>query len=349
MVRGYPKGMDEEHVLGRGHQDAERLFPRFTSASAASAGEVTVNGKVLKLWTFQQLEALNTRVLKDRALAIRAAVGEADCPQIPSGHASEIIRWIMNMQAKLTESDLKPSRHGHLGSAPVHFLQEQSGSHPAPSREDKAAPFGPRQTGARAAHDNYYDLKLQRGEFEEAPVLGIQSMRRGGEGRRHLDPGSSMLHAGVSTASPEGIQSLRDRGEGRRHLHCEDHLWPEPTGPPAGSEVLQGMRSPRTMYGHVGDTNMSALGTADPPSEQALGITRRRHFQAQDHMAGAGAINTVNGASKPHYEGTPSGTGGRRKLDGFKGGSQNHADAHGGYVQTWKKEPSRLHGTSMLC
>lgn len=347
MAAGYPRAHDDERIFGRGPHDAEMLFPRYTCAEAATTGEVIVNGKALKLWTFQQLEALHIRVLKERALTIRDAVGEDNCPQIPAGHASEFIRWILNMQAKLTESELQPSRHGVKGTAPSHFLQEQSDTHQTFSRGGKAAPFGLRPVGSRANHDNYYDLKMQRGEFEEAPVQGIQSLRPGGEGRKHIDHGSNMLTYGVSAASPEGITAMRPRGVGRRHLHCDDHMWPEPEGSHAGSAIARGERSARTSLGHVCDSSMTHLGVAEPPAEPHVGGTRRRHYDRRDHMMGP--VNEVHGAAKPHYANAPSGTGGRRKMDGFKGGDQSHTDSQAGYTSTWKKNPSRLRGTSLLC
>lgn len=334
----------------RDPDEAEVLFPRATHAEAATTGEVTVNGKVLKLWTYQQLETLNLRVLKDRALTIRDAVGEGNCPQIPSGHASEIIRWIVNMQATLTQSELQPGRHGMKGTAPSHFLQEQPGAPSAASRHGHAAaPFGPRLTGARASHDNFHDLKMQRGDFRDAPVLGIESMRPGGEGRRHFGHGNSsnMVAAGVSDAAPAGIQTMRQQGEGRRYLQCDDHMWPEPNGPPPGSQMLRGDRSSRTALGHVCDSNMSAFGVAEPPVEPHIGGTRRRHYDGKNHMMGS--VNTVHGAAKPHYVTAPSGTGGRRKMDGFKVGDQSHTDSQQTYNSQWKKDPSRLRGTSLLC
>merc|ERR1719163_1583503 len=122
MERVDPNG---EGILGRGEKDHERLFPKYTQAQAACTGEVEINGKILKIWEFSQLETLKVAILRQRAMAIRDAIGEASCPPMPSQQASDMIRWILHMQATLVDQELPLRRNPMQGSGPsMSFIQE---------------------------------------------------------------------------------------------------------------------------------------------------------------------------------------------------------------------------------
>merc|ERR1719181_628422 len=92
----------DEAIFGRQEGDALRLFPKNARASAAATKEITVNGRVLKQWTYAQLETLSAVTLRQRARDIRDAVGEGKCPPMPSGQAQDLARWIVHVQSDLT-------------------------------------------------------------------------------------------------------------------------------------------------------------------------------------------------------------------------------------------------------
>lgn len=352
MGRERPPPEDEGAIFGRHEGDSEKLFPRFTHAAAATTGEVEVNGKVLKLWTFQQLEALSQKVLKDRAMAIRDAVGEAKCPPIPSIQAQDLIRWILHMQTTLTGGERAPpvgrAAAGGYGTASGHFVPPSfaKDTKDRPITEERQpgqrlvhAPFGPRNFHGQEGppKDNYVDLKYQRNKYEEVPNLGIQSGRPGGEGKRHLPTPHNMLGYGVSTT--EALPS-----EGRRFLACDDHLMdqkhgieaPEPASARAGG-VPSSPRASAQPVRHVSESHMYGPGIAAPFSEHHVTGDRRRHISTSDRM-----VN--HGTSEPGEEGSS----GRKYLDSFAGSRAKFADSHNSYQSTWKKDPSRLQGTSLL-
>jgi len=130
--------------------------------------------------------------------------------------------------------------------------------------------------------DHYADLKYNRAEFEQAPNQGIQSLREGGEGRRHLFPEQHMAAVGVSQASPKGLGTLRETGEGRRFLRPDDHIAEQQKEMEA---MQQGIRpassAPRERCGeelhHVSDTSMTYMGVSAPAEEAPIGGERRRH------------------------------------------------------------------------
>lgn len=330
---GYPSG-----VLGRAHGDSDRLFPRVTNASAACTGEVEINGKTLKLWTYQQLDSLNILVLRQRAIQIRDAVGEQNCPPLPSGHTAEMVRWILHMQSEITNEELGPGRHGELGQAPAHFLQETQArpiTHeraPSPAREPM--PFGPRAVKhSGGGRDHYKDIKLGLNEFKEVQTVGITTQRPGGEGRKYIPHPENMVSPGVSSAAPRGIQTMKEGGEGRRYLTCEDNMTKILGGE---AESSPSRRSRRPDAPHMSDTQMTTFGTSAPEQEPHIGEHRRRHLTPGDHMVGHG---TSEGQDR---------IAGRKHMDHFTGARANHTDRHGGYQSSWKRDPSRLQGTSLL-
>eukprot|EP00438_Fugacium_kawagutii_P010733 Skav218249 [mRNA] locus=scaffold2035:4246:13945:+ [translate_table: standard] len=73
-----PRDFQALKQLGDEDARAKELFPTYSYAKPATVGEVTVNGKVLQLWNFSQLETLNPSALRLRALAIRDVVGQVD-------------------------------------------------------------------------------------------------------------------------------------------------------------------------------------------------------------------------------------------------------------------------------
>lgn len=344
----------QDEIMGRQHGDAERLFPRVTHASAATTGEVTVNGKTLKLWTFGQLEALNNFALRQRAMAIRDAIGEVYCPPMPSAQPQDLVRWILHVQSELTDVHPQPGRANDIGlghTVPPAFAQDTkarpiSMNRAEPQRE-QGLPFGPRAGQDHdATRDHYSDLKFQRKEFKEAPVQGIQSLRLGGEGRKHLFPKENMVASGVSSSGPVGIQTMKPGGEGRRFIDCHDHLFEQKRDLEAhGNEPA--VPSPRQMsprctpnpVRHVSETNMSYQGLSEPRVEAPLVGDRKRHMQPQDHMMTQGI------SIGQRDEDIRSG---RKYLDSFAGSRTNFRDTNN-YQSNWKKDPSKLYGSSLLC
>jgi len=340
----YLRGRDRPvtgDIMGRQVGDAERLFPRHTHASAATTGEVEVNGKVLKLWTFSQLETLSSGSLRQRAMAIKDFLGEGQCPPMPSGHCQDLVRWILHMQEQITAEGQREGRSGGYGNGhcvPPSFAQD-SKERPidaaAPAAE--RAPLSSRQKNpdVTADRDHYDDLKHRRNEFKEDANCGIISGRAGGEGRRHIFPKQNMVHAGLSSAEPQGIQTLRETQEGRRYIAPEDHIRDEKQM----DAVQNAARGARTAVGgpshHVSENHMAYQGCTDQ-DDAPIGGERRRHANIpQDHIVGCGMADGVEAVH------------GRKYLDGF-----HKSDAHRGrqdvYQSSWKKQPSKLLGSSMI-
>lgn len=338
---------DEGRILGRSHGDSERLFPHKTNAYAAATSEVYVNGKALKIWEFQQLETLSNPVLRQRALTIRDAVGEAACPPVPSGQSAELIRWILHMQAEVASQKFESGipKPGRGCAVPAPFLQEAQERPIAATRplspRRPAAPFGPRtyESDHKPKRDHYRDLKDQSNEFADAEHhinLGIQSRRPGGEGKKHITPSTNMVNLGMSTADAQGIQTMKANGEGRKYLSCKDtlaeHLYDmESPAPPA-------RRNPPEPEKHVSHTRMDAYGVGAPSVEPSIGGERRRHQPPPDNMVGVG---TSGNTEDPK-------TAGRRHLDCFAGSKATFKAEHDDYRANWKKDPSRLKGASLI-
>lgn len=336
----------DEKVMGRQTGDAERLFPLRTHATAASSGEVTINGRVLKLWEFAQLESLSVGALKQRALAIRDAIGEASCPPIPSAHSQDLVRWILHVQGTLTNRAQQEGRSGGYGTGhlvPQSFAQDTK-ARPIDSKEDaapspsKCAAGRSPDPGHQAMRDHYADLKYHRAEFEQAPNQGITSLREGGEGRRHF---AQELHNAASPGQsppPKEGQGQRENGEGRKFLGCDDHIAQQQKELEAMQQGFKPAASTRRELGggelgHVSDTSMTYLGVSAPAEEPPIGGDRRRHASQPDHMLNSG-ISSVEDT---------------RKGNGTFGGPRARFGDSQSYQSTWKKDPSRLLGTSLIC
>jgi len=351
----YPTNGDDK-ILGRGENDHERLFPKYTTAQAASRGEVIVNGKTLKIWDFSQLETLKPAILRSRAMALRDAVGEANCPPMPSAQASDMIRWILHMQSLLAEEAPGCHRNAMQGSGPPPcFIQESQGRPILDKRpespERKNLPFGPRKIvgDMETLRDHYSDILGKKKEFAESTPHGIATLRVGGEGRRHIFPKDNMVSDGVSTADPVGVESMKDQGEGRKYLNQRDHMFEqqwelegvERGVPPQVNRPRQGPESQRRGGQGMGrilnqDDPNFALND-DPIVERPIGGERKKHTTPEDHMLNNGiadAVEVSNGYGRKHVDNFA----GHTKLSGTQAG----------YKATWKQDPSRLLGTSLI-
>lgn len=346
---------DAEKIFGRGESDHERLFPKYTVAQAASTGEVIVNGKTLKIWEFSQLESLKLAILKQRALAIRDVVGQDNCPPMPSLQHTDMIHWILHMQAELTGAAPEALRRNAMqGSGPSPSFQQETKGRPIekerPASPPRAnLPFGRKAVDELdATRDHYSDLLERRKEFKEPQLRGIATMRVGGEGRRHIFPEDHMVNNGVSAAYPQGIESLKEH-EGRRYLSCKDHLLEQQREleamqrgvPPILNRPRQGPESIR--YGGKGmatilhcDDPKNPLNTA-PISELPIGGDRKRHINPEDHMLNNGVADAVEGAIGH----------GKVHVDTFAGHTQYGATQQP-YRPSWKQDPSRLMGSSLI-
>jgi len=284
---------------------------------------------------------LSTAVLRQRAIVIRDALGQADCPPLPSGQTQDMIHWILHMQEKLTNNRPSVARKGH--GVPPTFVQETEGRPIAmkrePSPRSRPAPFGPRVgSDLDAARDHYDDLLMQRNEFKEAPVHGIQTMRVGGEGKKHIFPQDNFENSGVSKAQPRGIQTMKNTPEGRRYLQCKDHLSWELHGggeePPATASRVRPENTP-----HVSRDQMASPGVSGPRAEPHIGGERRKHLDPGAHMVSPGVCDVPEAPRPP----------GRRHLDKFSGGSRNNfGGSHSSYSANWKQDPSKLQGASLI-
>mmetsp|Transcript_16622 Transcript_16622/g.29106 ORF Transcript_16622/g.29106 Transcript_16622/m.29106 type:complete len:360 (+) Transcript_16622:52-1131(+) len=340
----YLQGRDRPvtgEIMGRQVGDAERLFPRHTHASAATTGEVAANGKVLKLWTFSQLETLNSSSLRQRAMAIKDFLGEGRCPPLPSGMCQDLVRWILHMQEQITAEGQSVGRSSGYGNGhyiPPSFAQD-SKERPidGPAASERTALTSRQQrTDVTADRDHYQDLKNQQNEFKEDRNNGIQSGRAGGEGRRHLFPKQNMVHMGLSSAEPQGIQTLKDTQEGRRYIAPEDHIRDQQQD---AMEAVNTARSARTAVGgpshHVSESHMAYYGCADQ-DDPPIGGERRSHAHIpQDHIVSNGIADGVEAVH------------GRKYLDGFQK-NEPERGRQDDYQSSWKKKPSRLLGSSMI-
>lgn len=357
-MAGYPtsKAVDAHHflagrerpvqgeIMGRKDGDSQRLFPRFTHASAAATDEVEMNGRALKLWSFSQLETLNSSALRQRAMAIKDILPEGECPPLPSGHCQDLVRWILHMQERITGDAAQEGRSGGYGNGhlvPPSFAQDTK-ERPVASRRSnpgETIPFGarPGPQDMDAQRDHYRDLKLQQNEFKEAKQHGIESGREGGEGRKHIFPKQNMVCAGMSAAEPQGIETLRNTPEGRRYIPATDNIRDN-------MEVAWQQPPIRTAVGgpshHVGESHLDRadLGCVNN-EEMPIGGERRRHANIpEDHFVGQATFQ-VPEAPNP-----------RRYLDGFQKTTlqSSHAGSQGSYQSTWKKNPTKLLGSSMI-
>jgi len=340
MFPGTQEMQQDDKLLGRERPDVNMLFPKYTHASAATTGEVVVNGTTLKLWTYAQLEALNVLPLRQRANAIREAIGQDQCPPIPSSQTADLVRWILHMQAELTKEKISEGRSGGYGNGHnvPHSFAQDSKVRPITSRSEAAEPNAPRYDHD-AARDHYSDLLQQRNEFTQARTEGIVTMREGGEGRRHIPQKDRMVSLGVSDVA------AHTQGEGRRYIGCQDNFAQQSgeartQGIFSTREGGEGRRCSKQTAQHVSGNSMFQQGCSAPEQEPHIGGDRRRHTSVQDHMVNHGTAEIHEEEVKPA---------GRKYMDGFAGSPYNHGSSHDQYKSNWKKDPSKLLGTSLLC
>lgn len=335
---------------GRGADDHERLFPKYSVASVAPPDEVSVNGKKLRIWEYSQLEALSVPILKQRMQTIRDAVGEDYCPPLLSSQRNDIIRWILHLQSQITCTEIQPGRRG--AGVPQHLLRDVE-ERPITQQRQKSSPtrnlpFGPKKIQHEATRDHYDDLLKQKKEFAGFRAEGIQTLRVGGEGRRHLFPQENMDCFGVAASEPKGIQSLKGEGEGRRYLSCVDHLVDMGTGgPPPENIGIQSWRPGGEGARHIHPEDCLALGLAPTPSDEPqilAGGERKRHIQPKDSMMNFGVADT-----QPCKNEIEAGQGhGRRFVDQFHGPSGAFSGTNPQYSTGWKADPSRLQGGTLI-
>uniref|UniRef100_A0A7S0ZWI5 Uncharacterized protein n=1 Tax=Noctiluca scintillans TaxID=2966 RepID=A0A7S0ZWI5_NOCSC len=331
--------MDSRRMLGRQDTDHERMFPKNSTASAASKSEVTVNGKVIRIWDYAQLETLSSGVLLQRVLAIRDAVGPDNCAPMPSKQVPDLIRWILHMQTELTSEKTSVGRGG--AGVPPWFAQDDIKRPISPLRNSPQMaprlPFGLRHTDSiEAARDHYNDMLEKKNEFAEVPKLGITTMRPGGEGRRHIEHGSHMENNGVPRTESK-------TGEGRRHIHTKDHLQEQTEELDAiskGTAVPESRKPAVETHTYGGHGVREVLSAADQePREPGMStfFDRKRHIDKQDHMLNHGT------ADASHWE-----TRGRKNQEAFARPATTFNGTDPGYQSNWKQNPSRLQGTSLL-
>jgi len=271
----------------------------------------------------------------------------------------DMIQWILHMQAALVDQDIKGSRNAMQGGGPSpSFLQECQGrpilKERAASPSSKPLPFGlrkPAPNGMETLRDHYGELLERKGEFKEAQPRGIATMRVGGEGRRHIFPKDHMENEGVSKGDPRGIESMREQGEGRKYLECKDHLFmqqrereAQQRGEPlAVSRPRQGLEAASTRNGGYNMANClhgdepNYPGNREPICERPIGGERKKHLLPEDHMLNSGTADAVEG-SVGH---------GRKHIDNFAGRTQMSGNQNN-YRSTWKQDPSKLMGTSLI-
>jgi len=81
----------------------DELFPRHSLSEPASASQVVVNGVTIPLWTYGQLSSLSPSALQRRVDSLCDALGKDNCPARPTRHAEDLVRWILRVQAELTQ------------------------------------------------------------------------------------------------------------------------------------------------------------------------------------------------------------------------------------------------------
>eukprot|EP00933_Yihiella_yeosuensis_P008396 TRINITY_DN11380_c0_g1_i1.p1 TRINITY_DN11380_c0_g1~~TRINITY_DN11380_c0_g1_i1.p1 ORF type:complete len:410 (+),score=90.24 TRINITY_DN11380_c0_g1_i1:218-1447(+) len=222
-LRGRERPVQEGEIMGRSHGDADKLFPRYTHASAATTGEINVNGKPLKLWTFTQLESLKSTALRQRVLAIKDLLG-GDCPALPSGQPADMTRWIIHMQEQLTNQQAQESRFGGYGAGNVNVVPTSF------ARETEERPISPKAAAspdanevARSAEEGQERRAMKMRHLREScdqeqeEGRGIVSGRYGGEGRKHLSPRQHIVQNNVVDG--------QEAPGGRRYIPCRDNMF----------------------------------------------------------------------------------------------------------------------------
>lgn len=338
-------------ILGRTEGDAELIFPIRTNASAACVRDVVVNGKTLLIWEYAQLESLSPDVLRQRVLSIQEAVGAENCMPMLSKQTSDVIRWILRMQCELTGDTVEVRRNA---AGIPQWLAQEDARRPlctgALRRNPSCLmPFGRKLTSPHdldAARDHYGDMVHRKREFAGEQVLGIESQRVGGSGRRHLQPSTHMECHGISSSCPLGIETLRECGEGRRHIWPKDTLQEQAVENDAllkGEAAVPTPSAPRrrraendTFLGR-GVRSLMHSSRADVQAQEVSLFDRKRHIECVDHMVNDGTADSETWDNP-----------GRKNQDAFS--RHNLARSRGRaseYLTTWKQDPSRLLGRKL--
>jgi len=170
-----------------------------------------------------------------------------------------------------------------------------------------------------AQRDHYQDLLMRQKEFQEVPNLGLESMRPGGEGRRHLVPKEHMAVTGVSNVEAVGIESLKTGGEGRRHFTPQDHLMEQQREMEALAQrpASAGPVTPHVPENHVSRSHLTYQGIAgDEVVEAPIGGERRRHADVVDHMQGPALLKQSEAEAEKKRGLLPDARGKLRELAG---------------------------------
>ncbi|CAE6926787.1 Ovca2 [Symbiodinium natans] len=255
-------------------------------------------------------------------------------------------RWILQMQEQLTNQKPEQGRSGGYGTGhfvPRSFAQETqemaTQRQKVDQRVDSDLPTSRSNAEAvGASRDNYKDLKMQQNAFKEDPKLGIQTGRAGGEGKRHLFPKQNMVTHGVSSAEPQGITSLRATLEGRRYIPTVDNLMEQKKENEARERALMagGASGPAPVNrpsNHISEDHMAHFGCTNTDEPAAGG--RRHANKPRDHFVGAGTWETTEAVH------------GKKYIDGYQK-MDNHAGRQDTYRTSWRKNPQKLLGSSML-
>lgn len=329
-------------------------FPRNSSAEAAATQAVEINGQTIQIWQYRQLEFLDRQGLRQRAMRLRDIIGQERLPPIPSMQRDDTIRWILHVQSQITG--------GHIRfdyGAPRYMLREEARrplGEIAHEPEHQPFPFGRRTIPTKDHLEVLFDGSLKTAEDMVWRDEGIESLRPGGEGRRHILPEDHMINEGVADVGEEGIETLRPGGEGRRSIQPEDHFVNEGTVN-VGEEGIETLRAGGEGRRHIQPfDHMITEGTADidpghhlvtdRPVDIHVTGDRKRHIPTPDHMINFGLASTQNERNEAE-----AGHGhGRKHVGAYYSGprfSSNGFQEH--YHSVWKRDPSRLSGNNMIC
>lgn len=337
----------------------DKLFPVASQAAAASYATVEVNGQLLEIWNYRQLEFLDKNGLRQRAMKLRDLLGPDNCPPMPSMQRDDTIRWILHVQSHITGRDIRFEygaprymvREEFRRPLGVVALEEQYDDERAPGN----FPFGRRNIPTKDHLEVLFDGSLKTKEDMTWRDEGIETLRPGGEGRRHIVPEAHMLNEGVADVGEEGIETLKPGGEGRRHLRPEDHFLNEGVTN-AGDEGIETMRTGGEGRRHIQPyDHMITEGTADIDIGHHL-VTdrfvdvhvtgdRKRHIPGTDHMVNVG----VSSVQSEKNEAEAGHAHGRKHVTYYSGPRFGSNGVQVPYHSTWKRDPSRLSGNTMIC
>lgn len=349
--QGPPQGAAQSAMPEKGGMDTH--FPQYSSAEAASHGVIDINGQQVQIWSYRQLEFLDKQGLRQRAMRLQDVIGAERLPPIPSMQRDDSIRWILHVQSQITGGDIR-----FEFGAPRYMVREEArrplGEIAMPPQQEPF-PFGRRNIPTKDHLEVLFDGSLKTPEDMIFRGEGIETLRPGGEGMRHIFAEDHMMNEGIADVGEQGIETLRLGGEGRRSIQPEDHFVNEGTVN-VGEEGIETMRPGGEGRRHIQPLDhMITEGTADiDPGHHLvtdrnvdIHVTgdRKRHIPTPDHMINVGLAsvqNERNEAEAGHGHGRKHvtyGTGPRFSSNGF----QQH------YHSVWKRDPSRLCGNSMMC